>query len=442
MGRKTGHDLRKLIDDRRFLEYHKKTLKRREFNAFDVLRYSDYEIRHSNVLAWLLQPDGTHRLGRQFLKWFVDHHNELAKGRGIEAAINPDFNAAGVRVERELDYVDISVFLEKQMLAIENKTVEASSEHFDQVRAYEEKLSKKHGQKYTVRSVLLTTSREGTVSPPGFVHVSWSSVVKKIRTLHAGGAFRTPEVSAFIRQYLDAVGRWLVPAEASVGHFTALRGDYGSLLKEMLNVLAQEGDAGLARMVPTQGSEFRRTLVQLAKEFRREPKNLRTAVGDFLKRRKKLKTIPSQSRDKTEYWLYWESLESARELGIDSCLRWGMGFGYWGVTIGFYLFLSSEKMQSALDRIKERIRQTPINRQNPDSYPMKEGGSYFWVYLQELLSEEDLADMTTSRAKDVVLEKLTAFLDSDESEHRRIEDYFKGLAFRPDVPALGGEEAK
>ena len=63
MGRKTGHDLRKLIDDRRFLEYHKKTLKRREFNAFDVLRYSDYEIRHSNVLAWLLQPDGTHRLG-------------------------------------------------------------------------------------------------------------------------------------------------------------------------------------------------------------------------------------------------------------------------------------------------------------------------------------------------------------------------------------------
>ncbi len=119
-----------------------------------------------------------------------------------------------------------------------------------------------------------------------------------------------------------------------------------------------------------------------------------------------------------------------------------MGFGYWGVTIGFYLFLSSEKMQSALDRIKERIRQTPINRQNPDSYPMKEGGSYFWVYLQELLSEEDLADMTTSRAKDVVLEKLTAFLDSDESEHRRIEDYFKGLAFRPDVPPLGGEEAK
>ena len=50
--------------------------------------------------------------------------------------------------------------------------------------------------------------------------------------------------------------------------------------------------------------------------------------------------------------------------------------------------------------------------------------------------------MTTSKAKEVVLEKLTAFLDSDESEHRRIEDYFKCLAFRPDVLAAGGPEEK
>ncbi len=439
MGQETEHDLRRLIDDGRFLEYHKNTLRRGEFNAFDVLRYSDYEIRHSNVLAWLLQPDGSHRLGGQFLSWFVHHHNELAKGR---ATINPDFSADLVRVKRELDYVDISVFLDQQMVAIENKTVDASSEHFDQVRAYEKKLCKKHGQRYKVLSVLLTTSREGTVSPPDFVHLSWSSIVEKIRTLHAGGAFRTPDVSAFIRQYLDAVGRWLVPAEASVGHFTALRDDYGSLLKEMLKVLAQEGDEGVARMVPTQRSEFRSTVVRLAKEFRKEPKNLRTAVGDFLKRHKKLKTIAAQALDKTEYWLYWDSSESARELRIDSCLRWGMGFGYRGVTVGFYLYQWSKKMQPALDRIKERMGQTPINRGKPDSYPMKERGSYFWVYLQELLSEKDLADMTTSKAKEVVLEKLTAFLDSDESEHRRIEDYFKCLAFRPDVLAAGGPEEK
>ena len=50
------HDLRRLIDDPRFREYHEKIAKRREFNTFDVLRYADHETRHSNVLAWLFQP--------------------------------------------------------------------------------------------------------------------------------------------------------------------------------------------------------------------------------------------------------------------------------------------------------------------------------------------------------------------------------------------------
>ena len=49
-------DLRKLIDDPRFWKYHRELLKPREFNTFDVLRYADFEIRHSNVLAWLLRP--------------------------------------------------------------------------------------------------------------------------------------------------------------------------------------------------------------------------------------------------------------------------------------------------------------------------------------------------------------------------------------------------
>ena len=59
--------IRKLLDDRAFREYADLT-KEREFNAFDVLRYSDYEIRHSNVLAWLLTPGGTHGVGDAFLR--------------------------------------------------------------------------------------------------------------------------------------------------------------------------------------------------------------------------------------------------------------------------------------------------------------------------------------------------------------------------------------
>ena len=64
-------DLRKLIDDPRFLAYHRELVEPRQFNTFDVLRYSGYEIRHSNVVAWLLRPADTHGIGSRFLKWFV-----------------------------------------------------------------------------------------------------------------------------------------------------------------------------------------------------------------------------------------------------------------------------------------------------------------------------------------------------------------------------------
>ena len=60
--------LRELIDDPRFLKYHAETLQGKTFNPFDVLRYSDYEIRHSNVLAWLLQPNDTHGIADAFIR--------------------------------------------------------------------------------------------------------------------------------------------------------------------------------------------------------------------------------------------------------------------------------------------------------------------------------------------------------------------------------------
>lgn len=112
-------DLQRLLDDPRFREYHRKTAKRKEFNAFDVLRYADYEIRHSNVLAWLLQPGASHGLGDEFLKWFVGHHKEKAGGDAA-IPIPPSFSANDVRIERELDFVDVTVFLkgQKHLLAM------------------------------------------------------------------------------------------------------------------------------------------------------------------------------------------------------------------------------------------------------------------------------------------------------------------------------------
>ena len=91
-------ELRKLIDDPRFREYHRYSLQR-EFNTFDVLRYADYEIRHSNVLAWLLQPAETHGIDGRFLKWFVCHLNAQLKAANRIQFPKVSLDAENIRVE-------------------------------------------------------------------------------------------------------------------------------------------------------------------------------------------------------------------------------------------------------------------------------------------------------------------------------------------------------
>ena len=45
-----------------------------KFNLFDILKITRTEIRHSNLLAWLLNPNENHNLGDCVLKGFVLHY--------------------------------------------------------------------------------------------------------------------------------------------------------------------------------------------------------------------------------------------------------------------------------------------------------------------------------------------------------------------------------
>ncbi len=75
-------------------------------------------------------------------------------------------------------------------------------------------------------------------------------------------------------------------------------------------------------------------------------------------------------------------------------------------------------------------------RQKPSQYPMKDSSDgWCRVYDQKLVSNDELADMSGSATKDQVLQRLTDFMESDESEYRRIDNYFQCLAFRPDESA-------
>ena len=328
-------DLPNLIDDPRFRAYHRELAKPREFNTFDVLRYSGYEIRHSNVLAWLLRPADTHGIGSRFLKWFVDH--VIGRFAAADRVRLPEasFEAGNVEVWRERDYVDVTILFKKEkcLIAVENKPESAHLDHLRQVMGYEETLLGKH-RDHTVRSVLLSTSPDGTVNFPGIAHVGWDCVREAIGSVLADGGFPSPDVQAFIRQYLDMVERWFRPGSDS---FRALLDDHSAILKELRRVLEKDGDGGVHAMT-------------------------------FMEK-------------------------------------------------------------------------TPINRRKPDEYAVRDKG-YGWeaVYTEEILSNEELVEMSAPEVEHEVIRRLEVFMDSDDSEYRRIDDYFQCLAFGSDdmATARGG----
>lgn len=430
-GGEVSSDLRDLIDDLRFRAYHRELLKPREFNTFDVLQYADYEIRHSNVLAWLLRPGDTHGIGPRFLKWFVDHvHGRLPAGDRVRV-VETSFEQANIDVWRERDYVDITIRFkrEKCLIAVENKLDPASSGHLRQIKRYVEELREKH-KDHDVRGVLLSASPDGSVKFPDIAHVGWGAVVEEIGSYLEAGEFPSSSVEAFIRQYVEMVDRWLRPTGGK--ELKGLLEDHRSVLKEMRRILEKDGDDGVRGVVPQDRAEYSDSFTRLVRESRHDPKTLRGAVRDYLRGRG---TAPSHSHNpsRTVYWLGWidATLGDAVERmgGHRGSLSWSVAFSHHNVESTFYLYGESTEERAFVDRLKSCLEKTPINRQRTDGYSVWNDG-YGWegAYREELLSHDELLEMSAPEVTDEVIRRLAAFMDSDDSEYRRIDDYFQCLA--------------
>ena len=108
-------------------------------NIFSILKTESAEIRHSNVLAWLIDPNGNHGLDTLFAEiFFVNISNAL---KGNEPFISKLLlnGIDDIIVYREKDNIDILIVSKKtsQIILIENKT--GSVLHSDQLSKYEEK---------------------------------------------------------------------------------------------------------------------------------------------------------------------------------------------------------------------------------------------------------------------------------------------------------------
>ena len=436
-------DLQELLHDRRFLKYHAALAKPRTFNPFDVLRYSDYEIRHSNVLAWLLQPDETHGLGGAFIRDFTTALNDEARDQGIRPVPVPSsFETDNIQVERELDYVDITLFFKNEgaVVAIENKIGETAPEHAGQVRGYEKTLHEKHRSKYrTIQSVLLTTSREPGDSGGDFIHMSWTRVHDIVNAIRERERFQSEEeerVRAFLAHYLEVVRKLTAQSETGADYFGTLLDDYRPVLNRLLKE-REEGDGGSAVSLLSDLGEYRTSVNRLVSDFRQKPRQLRSDVRTFLRSRG-YQAWTNTSAAYQLYFLYFSNAsmkETRQSLGFPGYPRWVITFSHREVLLQLQIDPPKKEWGPAVDRIIDFMKQHPIDAsgERRGRYPLEPASwaGCFIVYKHSLMTEAALSDTPTSEISAATRRRVESFLDED---YRRIENYLQCMAFDPAAP--------
>ena len=178
------------------------------FNIFRALKIERVEIRHSNVLGWLLDPQESHGLGDVVLRRVLSNmllESQVAQ-EGISAAEVELMQFRDIEVRREHLHTDLLIIDRANHLVwlIENKVKSQFSRK--QLERYRAKVTEEFPG-FRVVAVLLTlvgdpdAEEETTV-----VSYSYAQVLTTLeRILEQRASQLTEAVSTFLEHYLDAL---------------------------------------------------------------------------------------------------------------------------------------------------------------------------------------------------------------------------------------------
>lgn len=187
------------------------------FNVFETLKIVNVEIKHSNFLAWLLNPNENHSLDsyflRQFLKTFYSENKELIDSE-LSLFDFEIFDYSDVEIRREWRNIDLLILIrgegkenKKVAIAIENKI--KSSEGQDQLSRYK-KIVDKEFEGYSKLFIFLTP--EGLEpSGDGWIPFHYEAIARLLEdTLKYKKDYLSDNVYNFIDQYKTILRRYIM----------------------------------------------------------------------------------------------------------------------------------------------------------------------------------------------------------------------------------------
>ena len=181
-----------------------------QFNLFDVLGIARMEIRHSNILGWLLDPNESHGLGDAVIHGFLNHVAVATSG-GVDVfdALLLDCHDFTVRREwRNIDILAVSTS-EKYVICIENKI--GTGEHDNQLNRYREIIESQY-PKYRHAYIYLSPDGSDPSDPEHWCSMGYRDVLSIIETAKTKTRL-LPDVELLIDNYIETIRRDVVGDE-------------------------------------------------------------------------------------------------------------------------------------------------------------------------------------------------------------------------------------
>lgn len=181
-----------------------------KFNLFDVLKITRTEIRHSNVLSWLLAPDENHGFEDRILKGFIQYVvRNFSDDKDVFSTLL--MNCHSFMIHREWHNIDIMAISEdeKFILCIENKI--DTGEHDNQLHRYKEIVERNYPDYKTMYIFLSPQGNESSDSEHWY-SMSYQDVLNIIEKNF--NKVEIPKDSRFlIENYMDVIRRDIVEDE-------------------------------------------------------------------------------------------------------------------------------------------------------------------------------------------------------------------------------------
>ncbi len=208
------HVLHEFIVNNENLELLEKEVN--EFNPLKILKVNSLEIRHSNILSWLLAPNETHRFGDYIIKKVITETLLTNDDKNIDFPEVHDIsliNLYDMEILREWENIDLLSVSRSSKLAIliENKI--HSKERKGQLQKYLRTVNK-HFPDYKILPILLTKFGDDPEDSEQYCSLSHQSIYRIVKfalEMHLDSL--NAKVADFIQYYLKTLEELLMEDE-------------------------------------------------------------------------------------------------------------------------------------------------------------------------------------------------------------------------------------